>query len=64
MVAAEEGQVGVDFRGGGVVVAGAEMHVGDDAVLAAVRFATGDQRDLGVGFECDETVNDLHTGAF
>ena len=59
-VGGEEGKVGVDLGGDRVVVAGADMAIGDE--LAAL--APHDQAELGVGLQLDEAVHDLHAGAF
>ena len=59
-VGGEERQVGVDLGGDRVIVAGADMAVGDE--LAAL--APHDQAELGVGLELDEAVDHLHAGAF
>ena len=59
-VAGEERQVGVDARGHRMVIAGADMDVGGErGALAADH-----QRQLGVGFQLDESEHDLHAGAF
>ena len=57
-IGGEEGQVGVDARRDRVVIAGADMAVGDE--LAGL--AAHDQRQLGVGLQFDEAEDDLHAG--
>ena len=42
-----------------MIVAGADMHVGGERAA----FAPHDQRQLGVGLQLDEPVDDLHAGA-
>ena len=59
-VGGEEGQVGVDLGGDRMIVAGADVAVGDE--LAAL--APHDQAELGVGLELDEAIHHLHAGAF
>ena len=56
--AGEEAQVGVEPRGGRVVVAGAEVDVAADAVVLAAH----DQRGLAVGLEADDPVDDVDAG--
>ena len=59
-VGGEERQVGVDLGRDRVVVAGADVAVGDE--LAPL--APHDQAELGVGLELDEAVDHLDAGAF
>ena len=60
LVGREVGQVGIDARGHRMVIAGAGMNVGREAAA----FATHHQRQLGVGLELEEAIDDLHAGAF
>ena len=60
-VCGEQADVGVEARGDGVVVAGAEVGV---AARDSVRVSTDDERELGVGFEADDAVKDLHASVF
>ena len=53
--AGEEAEVGVEPRGGRVVVAGAEVDVAADAVV----LAADDQGGLAVGLEADDAVDDV-----
>ena len=57
----EQADVGVEARGDGVVVAGAEMGVAADD---AVGVAADQQRELAVGLEAEDAVEDLHAGVF
>ena len=59
LVAGEEREVGVDAGGARVVVAGAEVGVGDELA----RLAPHHGRDLGVGLPVDEAVDHLRAGA-
>ena len=59
-VGGEERQVGVDLGGDRVVVAGADMAIGDE--LAPL--APHDLAELGVGLELDEAVDHLDARAF
>ena len=56
LAAGEQADVGVDARGLGVVVAGAEVHVSPDAV----RLAPHDERDLRMRLESLNAVGDVH----
>ena len=56
--AGEEAEVGVEPRGGRVVVAGAEVDVAADAVV----LAADDQGRLAVGLEADDPVDDVDAG--
>ena len=58
-IGGEEGQVGVDARRHRVIVAGADMDVAGELA----RLAADDQRQLGVGLQLDEAVDDLDAGA-
>ena len=58
-IGGEERQVGVDARGHRMIVAGADMHVGGERAALAAHH----QRQLGVGLQLDEAVDDLHAGA-
>ena len=58
-IAGKEGQIRVDARRDRVVVARAVVGIAGQAVP----FAPYDQRDLGVGLEVDEAVDDLGAGA-
>ena len=60
-IAGEQAEVGVEARGDGVVVAGAEMAV---AAGDAVFVAAHEQGQLAVGLEADDAVEDLHAGVF
>ena len=59
-VGGEEGEVGVNLGGHGVIIAGADVAIGDQ--LAAL--APHDQAQLGVGLELDEAVDHLDARAF
>ncbi len=52
-------QIGVDARGDRVIIAGADVAIGDDLA----RFLARDHRQLGVGLELREAEHDLHAGA-
>ncbi len=54
----EEPQIRVLPRGFDVVVAGADMGI----AAQAIAFATHDQRELGMGFQSSQTVDDVITG--
>ena len=60
LVAGEQAEVGINFRGGVVVVAGAEVQVAADAVF----LAADNERDFAVGLEAGQTVNDVAAGLF
>ena len=60
-VAGEQAEVGVEARGDGVVVAGAEVAV---AAGDAVFVAADEQGQLAMGLESDDAVEDLHAGVF
>lgn len=60
LVAGEQAEVGINFRGGVVVVAGAEVQVAADAVF----LAADNERDFAVGLEAGQTVNDVAAGFF
>ena len=60
-IAGEQAQVGVEARGDGVVVAGAEVAV---AAGDAVFVAADEQGELAVGLEADDAVEDLDAGVF
>ena len=56
----EVGEVGVDARRDRVVVAGSGVHIGREVAALAAHH----HRELGVGLQFDEAVDDLHAGAF
>ena len=59
-VGGEEAEVGVDARGDRMVIAGAEMGVGaHQGALAA-----DDKRELGVGLQLHEAIDDLDASRF
>ena len=58
-VGGEVAEVGVDARRDRVIIAGAEVAVGAEALL----LAADDHRHLGVGLPVDEAVDDLDAGA-
>ena len=60
-IAGEQAQVGVEARGDGVVIAGAEVAV---AAGDAVFVAAHQHGQLAVGLEADDAVEDLHAGVF
>lgn len=60
LVAGEQAEIGINFRGGVVVVAGAEVQVAADAVF----LAADNERDFAVGLEAGQTVNDVAAGFF
>ena len=60
-IAGEQAQVGVEARGDGVVVAGAEVAVAaGDAVLVAA----DEQGEFAMGLEADDAMKDLDAGVF
>ncbi len=54
-IACEKTQIGIEARGGGVVIAGAQMKIAADAVL----FPAHDERDLAVHLEADQPIDDM-----
>jgi peroxiredoxin Q/BCP len=54
----EEGEVGVELGGGGIVVAGAEVEVAPDLVF----IAADDEGHLGVDLEVDHSIDDVDAG--
>ncbi len=60
-IAGEQAQVGIEARGDGVVVAGAEVAV---AAGHAVFVAAHQHGQLAVGLEAHHAVEDLHAGVF
>src|SRR5262245_33417713 len=57
-VGSEESEVGINARGDGVVVAGAEVHVAAQLVLLLAH----DESDLGVSLQSDQSVYDVDAG--
>jgi hypothetical protein len=57
-VGGEEGKVGVETRGFGIVVAGAEV----DVALHRAVFAADDEAAFAMGFVADEAVDDVDAG--
>ena len=57
----EQTQIGVDSRGGRVVVSGADVRI---AAGHSVGIAPHQQRQLAVRFQSDQAVEDLHAGIF
>ena len=58
-IGGEKGNVGVNAGGDGVIIAGAEVTVTDQRAA----LAPDHHRELGVGFELDEAIDDLRTRA-
>ena len=58
-IGGEERKVGVDARRHRMIIAGADMAIGDERAA----FAPHDQRQLGVGLQLDEAEDDLRAGA-
>ena len=56
--AGEQAEVGVELRGGGVVIAGGQVDVAADVVA----FAPHDQAALGVDLVADQAVDHMHAG--
>ena len=60
VAAGEHSQVGVDLRGRGVVVAGAQVDI--PAELGSL--LPDHQRHLAMGFQVEKPVHDMHAGPF
>ncbi len=56
-IASEQAQIGIEARGGGIVISGAEMGVAADF---AVRIASHQQGKLAMRLQADQAVIDLH----
>ncbi len=56
--ATQEAEVGVEARGGGIVIAGGDMDVAADAVGIAAH----DEAHLGVDLVADEAIDDVDAG--
>ena len=59
-IGGEKRNVGVDARGDGMIIAGAEVAVGDQRAA----FSPHHHRQFGVGLQFDEAEHDLRAGAF
>lgn len=56
----QEAQVGIKAGCPGMIIAGTEMEIGLEVSL----FAPDDQKDFAMGFESDQTVDDVDSGFF
>ena len=56
--AGQQAQIGVEPRGRGIVVAGAQMHIAADAVVIAPHHQT----DLGMDLVADHAIDHVHPG--